>query len=129
MDSLTIAPNAKKTATAVLASFVAFLTVAVKGTDTERFEADGLAYPFEAKFFTGMKCPYGTVKARRQNGDLWRVSIFWPAGRGGIATGKKDVERVFVFRSPENVVDYLTALVASPLDPPTLEVTPHGEAV
>ena len=127
--SITIQPNPKKTQGAVLASFVALLTVAVKGTDAERFEADGLAYPWSGKFFTGIKCPYGVVKVRRQNGDLWRVSIMWPAGRGGIAEGKHDVERIFVFRSPDNVVEYLATLWASPTNPPALEVTPHGVAV
>jgi hypothetical protein len=126
--SVTIQPNPKGTFGAVLASFVALLTVAVKGTDRERFEADGLAYPWTGKFYTGFKCPYGTVKVRRQNGDLWRVSILWPAGRGGIATGTKDVERVFAFHSPENVVAFLDALRSDPRNPPSLEVTPHGVA-
>jgi len=127
--SITIQPNPKGTFGAVLASFVAFLTVAVKGTDRERFEADGLAYPWEGKFYTGFKCPYGTVKVRRQNGDLWRVSILWPAGRGGIATGNHDVERIFVFSTPDDLVVFLDALRSDPRNPPALEVSPHGVAV
>ena len=127
--SITIQPNSKGTFGAVLASFVALLTVAVKGTDRERFEADGLAYPWEGKFFTGRGCPYGLVKVRRQNGDLWRVSILWPAGRGGIATGKHDVERIFAFHSPDDLVVFLEALRSDPRNPPSLEVTPHGTAV
>ena len=126
--SITIQPNPKGTFGAVLASFVAFLTVAVKGTDRERFEADGLAYPWEGKFFTGIKCPYGTVKVRRQAGDLWRVSILWPAGRGGIATGTANVERIFVFHCDTDLVAYLTALRANPMTPEALEVVPHGTA-
>jgi hypothetical protein len=126
--SITIQPNPKGTFGAVLASFVALLTVAVKGTDRERFEADGMAYPWSGKFYTGFKCPYGTVKVRRQNGDLWRVSILWPAGRGGIATGTKDVERVFVFHSPDDLTVFLDALRSDPRNPPSLEVTPHGVA-
>ena len=126
--SITIQPNPKGTWGAVLASFVAFLPVAVKGTDRERFEADGLAYPWEGKFYTGFKCPYGTVKVRRQNGNLWRVSILWPAGRGGIATGTENVERVFVFYCDVDLPTYLDTLRASPKNPPALEVVPHGEA-
>ena len=127
--SITIQPNPKKTPAAGLASFVAFLTVAVKGTDKERFAADGLAYPWEGKFFTGIKCPYGVVKVRRQAGGLWRMSILWPAGRGGIAEGTQDVERVFVFHADRDVPAYLDELRANPLNPPTLEVVPHGETI
>ena len=127
--SITIQPNPKKTQGAVLASFVALLTVAVKGTDAERFEADGLSYPWSGKFFTGIKCPYGVIKVRRQNGDLWRVSILWPAGRGGIATGNHDVERIFVFSTPDDLVAFLDALRSDPRNPPALEVSPHGVAV
>lgn len=127
--SITVQPNPKGTFGAVLASWVALLTVAVKGTDRERFEADGLAYPWEGKFYTGFKCPYGIVKVRRQAGNLWRVSILWPAGRGGIATGNHDVERIFVFSCDEDVPAYLDRLRSDPKNPPSLEVVPHGEAV
>ena len=123
---MTILPNGKKTAGAALASFVAFLTVAVKGTDKERFTADAMAYPYSAKFFTGIKCPYGTVSVRRQAGNLWRVSILWPAGRGGIATGNADVERIFVFSCEVVLPTYLEALRHDPQNPVALEVTPHG---
>ena len=124
--SATILPNGKKTAGAALASFVAFLTVAVKGTETERFAADRHAYPYTAKFFTGIKCPYGTISVRRQAGSLYRVSILWPAGRGGIATGNADVERIFVFECDEDLPAYLEALRKDPQNPTGLEVTPYG---
>ena len=127
--SISIQANAKKTPTAVLASWIDQIAKACKNHTSERREADGLAYPWEAKTFTGFKCPSGTLRVRRQAGNVWRVSMLWPKDRGGIATGTADAERIFVFATDEDLYSHLDNLRADPQNPQPLEIVPHGDEI
>ena len=127
--SVTILPNGKKTRAAVLASWIDQVAKACKNHTSERRESDGLAYPWTGKTFTGIKRPYGVLRVRRQHGNVWRISQTWPAGRGGIADGTTDSERIFVFACDEDLYGALDALCADPQNPQPLEIVPHGDAI
>ena len=125
--SITLLPNPKARKDLVLASLVGIATPLLKGTESEGVELDALQGGFEGRWFTGVKCPQGTVSIRRINGDLYRLQVVFPAGRGGIATGKNETVRRFLFHCPEDAVQWARDLVADPRNPRPLEVPPHGD--
>ncbi len=103
----TITPNPKSQAQFAWASFAAYLEVEIKGTESERREIDGHAGQGRVvKFFQG-RGTQGTLSIRKINGDTYKATIQRPAGRGGIAIGTKNVERVYLFTSPEDVYAYV----------------------
>jgi hypothetical protein len=134
--SITIQTNPKGRRNLALGSLVGKATPILKGTDSEGYEFDALQGGFDAipkkaggtgGWFTGMGTPEGTLGIRRINGDLYRLQVLFPAGRGGIATGKTETVRRFLFHSDTDVVAWVKRLVADPMNPEPLEVVPHGE--
>jgi len=129
--SITIQANPKGTPSSALASWIDQVAKACKNRTSERREADGQSYPWAEKTFTGMKCPSGLLKVRRQNEatGTWRISMNWPEGRGGKATGLTASERIFVFSTDEDLYAHLDGLRANPRNPQPLEIVPHEEIV
>jgi hypothetical protein len=128
--SITILPNAKARKDLVLASLVGIATPLLKGTDSEGVELDALRGGFVGRWFTGVKCPQGDISIRgiaHPSGNLYRMQVVFPEGRGGIATGNKETVRRFLFHCDEDAAAWATALVADPRNPRPLEVVPHGE--
>ena len=86
------------------ASFLKYLGDACKGRITE-----GLSPLVETRTgwlsaFAGAPTP---IHVTRIGTDLYRISWKRPAGRGGIAEGKRDVERSVTVRCAEDVHAYL----------------------
>ena len=136
--SVTIQTNPKKRRNLALGSLVGMATPLLKGTDSEGYEFDALKGGFDAipkkdggtgGWFTGMGTPEGTLGIRNIRGDLYRLQVLYPAGRGGIATGTKETVRRFLFHSDTDVVAWVKRLVADPMNPEPLEVVPHGDAI
>ena len=128
--SITLLPNAKARKDLVLASLVGIASPLLKGTTSEGYELDALTGGFEGRWFTGVKAPQGDISIRRlshPSGNLYRMQVVYPAGRGGIATGNSETVRRFLFHCDEDAAAWASALVADPRNPRPLEVVPHGE--
>jgi len=93
------------------ASFLKFLGDACKGRITE-----GMSPLIDTR--TGWLSAYAgaptPIHVTKVGEDLHRVSWKRPAGRGGIAQGKHDVERVVTVRCAENLYEYLRDIEAHP---------------
>ena len=117
-----ITPNPKPRSDLGWASFAALLEVQVKHMDPgAKREVDGhFGEGRTVKFFTGVKCPQGTLSVRAISPGVWKFTIVRPAGRGGIAPGTKQVERVYMVASPDDVYAYVDQF--DPRNPVGLEV-------
>ena len=104
----TITPNPKPRKDLGFASLAHYLEVNLKGTDHEKREHDGhYGEGRIVKFFTGVKAPQGELAIRRMGNGRWKISILRPAGRGGIATGTSEVQRVYLCDSPDDLYSYV----------------------
>lgn len=122
MSSTTVQPNPKARIDLGFASLAAMLEVVVKHLDPLAKSAiDGhFGEGRTVKFFTGVKCPQGTLSIRHLNGDRWKITVCRPAGRGGIAVGTKNVERVYVITTDDDLYAYIDNY--NPRNPASIEV-------
>jgi hypothetical protein len=103
------------------ASFLKYLEDAVKTVATEGLSPLAALRPLGTIYaWAGAKV---TIHVARVHGDVYRISWSRPAGRGGIATGTKTVERVATIRCATNPLEFLTNIVEHPEG---LDIEPVG---
>ncbi len=94
------------------ASFLKYLGDAVKTVSAEGMSPLATLRPLGTVYaWAGAKI---TIHVARVNGDTYRISWSRPAGRGGIATGTKTVERVATVRCATNPLEFLNAIEEHP---------------